>query len=156
MEMVREELGLKTNHIPYRGEAPVITALGSKDVEVGIILLANALPRIQHGELKGIAVFQDTRLPSLPNVPSIAESGVPGAGIQAWMAFFVPVGTPDAAASKLESVFRKHIQSKEFAEWLRVRGSEPATLSNVQFKTLLDDQSKRLAKVIKSVGLTNL
>jgi tripartite-type tricarboxylate transporter receptor subunit TctC len=111
MEMLRMAAGVDLVHIPYKGDAPLLTALIAGDVQIACVPFATALPHIEAGTLRAIAVTTPERVGVLANVPTVAESGFPGFSSSSWQGWFVPAGTPRDAVMKLNGYARKAIAS---------------------------------------------
>jgi len=103
MELFKMRAGIDLQHIPYQGGAPTLTGLAGGHVKVGIVALASALPFIRSGKLKALAVTGDQRSPSLPSVPTVAESGLPGFATLQWFGVLAPAGTPAPIISRLHA-----------------------------------------------------
>lgn len=102
MEKFQRASGIKMTHVPYKGGAgQMIPAMITGETTVTFINLSSALPHIKSGRLKAIAVTTNTRLPELPDVPTMAEQGFPGIGTNAWQGMFAPAGTPKPIVDKL-------------------------------------------------------
>ncbi len=94
MEMIMHAAGVRFQPIPYRGDAPLNTALIAGEVHLAIVPFATAKPNIEAGKLRGLGIAGAKRSPALPDVPTIAESGIPGFESGSWQGWFVPAGTP--------------------------------------------------------------
>lgn len=105
-EMFRVSTGIKALHIPFRGAAQSIPALISGETDFGIDNLASYLPQIRAGKVKALAVTSATRWPTLPEVPTMVESGVAGFVVTAWGSFVLPKGTPAAIVNKLSTALQ--------------------------------------------------
>lgn len=101
-ELLKNTTGIRMLHIPYNGSSPNLLALMSGQVPVAVDTVVAALPLINAGKMKPIAVFSAQRLPNLPNVPTVAESGYPGFDFGSWFAILAPAGLPPTIQSKLE------------------------------------------------------
>ncbi len=112
-------------HIPYRGSAPAMTALLAGEVNFMFDNLSPALPQIQAGKVRALAVTSTTRSASLPAVPTVQESGIEGFDVSAWFGLLVPRGTPAAIVQRLEAEAAKAVRDPALAQALRQRGIEP-------------------------------
>ena len=142
-------------HIPYRGSAPAMTALLGGEVTFMFDNLTPALPQIQAGKVRALAVTSTTRSASLPDVPTVQESGIQGFDVTAWFGLLVPTGTPPAIVQRLESEVRKAVQDPALSQSLRQRGIEPGfrgvadftahlKREQAQWKAVVDRKSTRL------------
>ncbi|HTD89334.1 MAG TPA: tripartite tricarboxylate transporter substrate binding protein, partial [Burkholderiales bacterium] len=94
MEMLKAMAGVNLTHVPYKGTAPALTDLLGGQVSLMFTSMATVLPQVRAGKLKGIAVGSGKRSPAVPEIPTVAESGVPGFDYVTWFAFYAPAGTP--------------------------------------------------------------
>ncbi len=104
-ELLRGLLGLQWIHVPYRGSGPAITDLVANRLDVFFDNLPSILPHIRSGTVRAIAAVSAERIPELPDVPTFAESGVPGVVIDSWFGFLAPAGTPPATVTALNAAF---------------------------------------------------
>jgi tripartite-type tricarboxylate transporter receptor subunit TctC len=132
LDMLRllKAAGIEATHIPYKGGAgQMLPALMSGEVQVSFINLASTIEQIKAGRLKAIATTMPTRLPELPNVPTMAEQGFPGIGTNAWQGFFAPAATPKPIIDKLYAAVVVVLSRPEMKEML-ARQLMTVTLSN--------------------------
>jgi len=127
MELFKSRAGIDLQHIPYQGGAPTLTGLAGGHVKVGIVALASALPFIRSGKLKALAVTGDKRSASLPSVPTVAESGVPGFATLQWFGLLAPAGTPAPIIGRLHSEVLKASQDPGVIEKLAAVALEVRT-----------------------------
>jgi len=153
MEIIKKDLGLEATHVPYKGDAPVYTAVVGREVDVGFMTLFSAQSRLKSGELKALATLQAERIPAWPAIQSTVEAGAKNSDIPVWIAIFAPPGTPRDVAKKLEDTIRGVIATPEFAEFLQARGAEPLTLSNAQMTQFIQAQSAKLGPIIQTIAL---
>jgi tripartite-type tricarboxylate transporter receptor subunit TctC len=121
LDMLRfaKAAGIDVTHIPYKGGAgQMLPALMSGEVQLSFINLASTLPQIKAGKIKAIATTMPTRLPELPNVPTMAEQGFPGIGTNAWQALFAPAATPKPILDKLHAAVVTVLSKPEIKEGL--------------------------------------
>ena len=107
MELFKMRAGIDLQHVPFQGGSPALTSLAGGHVKVGIIALASALPFVKSGKLKAIALTGDKRSAALPNVPTVAESGLPGFSTIQWFGVLAPAGTPAPIISRLHAELLK-------------------------------------------------
>jgi tripartite-type tricarboxylate transporter receptor subunit TctC len=111
--------GIEATHIPYKGgAAQMLPALMSGEVQVAFINLASTIEQIKAGRLKVLATTMPTRLPELPNVPTMAEQGFPGIGTNAWQGLFAPAATPKPIVDKLYTAVAAVLSRPEMKEML--------------------------------------
>jgi tripartite-type tricarboxylate transporter receptor subunit TctC len=153
MEMLMHAAGVKFQAIPYRGDAPLNTALIAGEVHLAVVPFATAKPNIESGVLRGLGIAGSQRSPSLPDVPTIAESGVAGFESSSWQGWFMPAGTPPEIIALIQREAAKALKMPDVRARLdatanEVVGSTPAAFA-LQYKTDL----ARFAKVVKDAGI---
>jgi tripartite-type tricarboxylate transporter receptor subunit TctC len=153
MEIFKKGAKMDATHVPYRGDAPALLALLSHEVDVAVITMFSAQPRIKAGEIKGLGVFQTTPAKTTPNIQTSAQAGVPDADLPGWIGLFAPPGTPKDIVQKLEVVTREVVASQGFQDFVTSRGSEPLQVDNKQFVTLISKMSTRAGSVIRALDL---
>jgi tripartite-type tricarboxylate transporter receptor subunit TctC len=121
-ELLKQRTGIDMVHIPYAGAAPAAQALLSKTVEVATMSISVAMPQIQAGNLKGLAVTGAERWPDLPDVPTVAETGVPASMSETWQGILVPAGTPKEAVDRLARALVEIAQRPDVRDKLRNAG----------------------------------
>ena len=129
-EMFKSMAGLDATIVPYKGSPAVISALRANDVEVAFEMLAPVIPQAKDGAVRILAVTSDRRHPSLPDVPTVAESGVPGYAASSWNAIAAPAKTPAAIVERLNAEIQRALAAPEVREKLAAlgvtaRGSTP-------------------------------
>src|SRR5215470_2548110 len=115
-EMFKQMTGTKITHIPYKGSAQSINALITGEVQLSFVDSPPVMPQIRAGKLKALAVTSATRTPSLPDVPTVAESGVPGYEMTLWSSFFAPGGTPRDIVSRLHAEIARIVHLPDVKE----------------------------------------
>jgi len=144
--------GLEVTHIPYSSAAPAMLAVAAGQVPVGLTAMPPTVPLIKSGKIKGIAVTSPQRMPSLPDVATVAESGFPGYEDYTWIAFFAPTGTPKAYVSKLNHSIAAVLAIPDTKERLAVLGFDPVSNTPEQFTEYIKVEVTKWAKVIKESG----
>ena len=135
--------GVKMNHIPYKGTGPALTDTIGGQVDVFFSSIANAMPHVHSGKLRAIAVTSAKRNPALPEVPTVAESGVPGYEVILWHGLIGPKGLPRPIVERINGEAAKALKLKETAEQLQSDGVAPAGGTPEQF----------LAQIKKEIGV---
>ena len=153
-EMFKSMAKVAMTHIPYKGNAPVLNDLIGGQVEAHFGLVPGMLPHIKSGKLRAIAVTTRTRVATLPDVPTLAESGLPDYEINSWQGIFVPSGTPPDVVSKLNESIVRIVQDPEFRALMVKEGAEPIGSSVSQFTTMVASEVSKWAKVAKESGAT--
>jgi tripartite-type tricarboxylate transporter receptor subunit TctC len=152
LEMLAFQTGIKIVHVPYKGVGPGTTALIAGDVQLMYNNVATALPHVQSGKITGLAVGTSTRLPALPNVPTVAET-VPGFNVTPWVGLFGPAKLPKEIAARLskeiDSVLKDPAVVKNFAD----QTIRAAYLDTPAFTQEIQKETDAWAKVIKTLGI---
>ena len=159
-ELFKTMTGVNMVHVPYKGSAPAITDLIGGQVQVMFDNLPSSLQQIKAGKLRAIAVTSAQRSPALPDLPTIAESGLPGFEATSWFGVLAPAGTPPAIINRLNAEINKWLQSPDGKEKLLAQGAliEPrgesvtAGGSPEQFAAFIRSETDKWAKVIKASG----
>jgi tripartite-type tricarboxylate transporter receptor subunit TctC len=144
--------GLDITHIPYKGTGPALSDLLGGQIKVMFETTIAVLPHIKAGKLRAIAVTTGTRSPELPDVPTIAESGVPGYESIAWYGMAAPAGTPREIITKLNAETVKIMKSPEISKRLKEMGSHLEPGSPEQFAAFIKAETAKWAKVVKESG----
>ncbi|HBY60320.1 MAG TPA: hypothetical protein DEH78_10885 [Solibacterales bacterium] len=140
-------------HIPYRGAGPMMQDLLGGQIPLMFINQDVALPHIKSGKLRAIAVTTAKRMPALPNVPTIAESGVPGYEATIWYGVVAPAGTPAAVIGRLGQAFTKAVTLPEMKERLTAIGADPAGGGPDELAAFIRNELATWARVIKASGI---
>jgi len=139
--------------VHYDGGGPAIAAVIENDAQWTFAPIAGRLPHVRTGKLKAIATGASKRLAVLPDVPTVAESGVPGYESVGWAGIFVPQGTPQPIVERLNAAIAKAVASAELRQQVIEQGSEPATSTPAQLAQRLREEYDSLANVAKVAGL---
>jgi len=140
-------------HIPYKGSAPVVTDLLAGQVDVMFDNLPNVIQHVKAGKMKALGVSTAQRSPLAPEVPTIAEAGVPGYELSVWFGVLVPAGTPRDIIQRLNVEIVKILQSPEVKDRFLKQGVDVQTGTPEQFDALVKSEVARWAKVIKDAGI---
>ena len=144
--------GLEITHIPYSSAAPAMLAVASGQVPIGLTAMPPTVPLIKSGKIRGVAVTSPARMPSLPDVGTVAEQGFPGYEDYTWIAFFAPMGTPKAYVTKLNRAITAIVAQPDTKERLAVLGFDPVGNTPEQFTEYIKVEVTKWAKVIKDSG----
>jgi tripartite-type tricarboxylate transporter receptor subunit TctC len=153
MELLKHMTGISMVHVPYKGGAPSITALLSGEVQVTLATISTALPHVKAGKLRALAVSTARRSAAAPEVPTIAESGVPGYDYASWIGLLAPAKTPQPIIARLNAEAVKALQTPEMKAILAVEGSEPVGNSPAEFAAIMQTEVARWMKVVKAAGI---
>ncbi|HEY9445848.1 MAG TPA: tripartite tricarboxylate transporter substrate binding protein [Burkholderiales bacterium] len=140
-------------HVPYKGGSPALTAILGGEVDMSFINLVPVVPHLQSGRLRAIAVTSAKRSASLPEVPTIAESGIPGYEFTTWWALVAPAATPTAAVAGLNELVVKAVKSPDFRERMVKEGAEAIGSTPEQLATHLRAEVAKWGKLVRERGL---
>lgn len=152
-EMFKALADVRVEHVPYRGSTAALPDIIAGRVDSMIVSVPEALPHIQGGRLTALGVSSQSRSPALPNVPTIAESGVPGYGAVAWSALVVPAATPDSATMKLNEAFGKALQAPAVREKLAELSIQPVGGTPEDLRRFMDSETDTWGKLIRERGI---
>ncbi len=151
-ELFKTMTGVDIVHVPYKGSAPALTDLMGGQVQIMFDNLPSSLPQIKGGKLRAIAVTSLKRAPALPDLPTLAESGLPGFEASSWFGILAPAGTPAPVIAKINAEVDKWLQSPEGKEQLMTQGAEVAGGTPEQFAAHIRAETEKWAKVVKASG----
>ncbi len=151
-ELFNTMTGVKLTHIPYKGSGLAITELIGGQVQLMFAGIVPIDPHVKAGRVRGIAVSSAKRSSAIPQVPTIAESGLPGFEVVGWYGVLAPAHTPRAIVERLHGEFVKILQTPEVRERLLSEGAEPVGNTPAEFTAFLKTDIARWAKVIKQAG----
>jgi len=149
MELFNYLASTQTIHVPYKGTTPAVTDLLSGQVDAMFINPLTAMPYIQSGKLRALAVSGSKRLDLLPNVPTVMESGVSNYVSLQWYGLLAPAGTPDNIIQMIQKEMAKALQNKEIKERLFAEGAEPVGSSSEEFRILIKNDYQKWSEVAK-------
>ena len=153
MEMLKGVSSTDAVHVPFNGNGPAGTAVIGGQVEILFGSLPAVLPHAKSGRVRALAVGTPKRSPSLPDVPSVAESGYPGFDASLWLAIMAPAGTPQPVIDRLHKEIVAAVADKATAESLDKNGAEPITSTPAELAAMIKDGVGKYAKVVKDAGV---
>jgi tripartite-type tricarboxylate transporter receptor subunit TctC len=153
-EIFNKAVGVKMAHVPYRGAGPALNDVVGGQVPVMFDVLGSSLQHIQAGKLVPLAVTSASRSPSLPNVPTLAESGLPGVELTAWHGIAVRAGTPQPVIGKLNATINAIFKDPAFRKKWEAIGTPVVAGTAEQFGALIRTESVRLGRVVRESGAT--
>ena len=153
-ELFARSAGVKLVHVPYRGAAQAMVDLIPGRIPFMFEIAGGAIPHITSGNVKAFAVTSDRRLKALPEVPTLAESGLHGFDFTAWNGACVPSGTPDAAVARLNEAFQHALHDPGLQRKWDELGSLVVTGSPASFDALVRSEAKRLGVLVRELGVT--
>jgi tripartite-type tricarboxylate transporter receptor subunit TctC len=152
-ELFKTMAGVDMAHIPYKGGAPAMQDLLAGQTQLMFDNLANALGQVKAGKLRAVAVTTAQRAPAAPDLPTIAESGLPGFDLTTWFGVFAPAGTPPEIVAKLNAEIVKALASKELTERLAAMGTAPPENNTPErFASFVRSEAAKYAKVVRESG----
>ena len=152
-EVLKAATGIVLNNIPYKGSSPSEIALMSGEVEVALLSIPVVTPHVKAGRMKALGVTTAKRTPMLPDVPTIAESGVEGYEFGNWHALFAPPGTPDTQVRALHRIVVGIFQKPEVRDLVLARGSEIIAGTPEELAALLRREIPRYRKIMAGAGI---
>ncbi len=155
-ELLKAEAGIDMLHVPYQGGGPMINDVMGGQIPVGFDNLPSSAGHIAAGSLRALAVTSSQRWPSFKDVPTIAESGVPGYELSAWFGLLAPAGTPTDVVNKLNTSIATALEEKDVAQKLAGMGAQPVKNTPAQFAERIRAEVKRWADVVKRNGIAQL
>ncbi len=153
MELFKTMSKTYMTHIPYKGSAPVVADLIAGQVDVMFDNLPNVITHVKSGRMKALAVSGPKRSPLAPEVPTVAEAGVPGFEVTVWFGFLAPAGTPRDIIQRLNAESTRIINSPEVSDRFMKLGVTPATGTPEQYGDMIKSEVVRWAKVVKDAGI---
>ena len=151
-EMLKMRAGIDITHVPYKGASPAMADVIAGTVTMGFKTALSAIPQMQAGKLKPIAVAARKRLPQIPNVPTMEEAGIGDFEVSSWNGLMAPAKTPAAIVTKLNSVCQSILMAVDFKDKLLAQASEPAGGTPEQFRVYVQSEIDKWARVVKVSG----
>ena len=152
-EIFQSMAGIKMLHVPYKGGGPAVADLMAGHVNILFTTVLEAVGHVKSGKLRGMAVTSTTRSPALPDMPTLAEAGVPGYESGSWIGLLAPAGTPPAIIEKIAADVKEIVGQGETRQILINQGAIPKGTTPAQFAALIETDKKRYARIITDKGL---
>jgi len=152
-ELFRSATGIEWTHVPYKGAAPAIQDVLAGHVQVMFDNVSSAVPNVKAGRVRALGVASLKRHAALPDVPTIAESGVPGYETTIWLALFAPAKTPAAVVARLNAEVRDAVASAEYRDKMASLDMQPLTSSPSELASYLKADLAKWARVVKDAGI---
>jgi len=153
-ELFNTMAGIKMSHVPYKGSAPALTDVMSGQVDVMFDTTLSAMPFVKAGKLKALGLTSPVRSPAAPDVPTIAESGLPGYEVFAWNGVFVPAGTPKAIIQQLNDQIRKAMLLPQVKDKFSAQGFAASWNSPENFGVFVKNEVDKWSRTVKVSGAT--
>lgn len=152
-EMLKRAAKVDITHIPYKGSAAAVQDVVSGQVAMMFINVPSGMSLVQAGKLRVLAVGTAKRLPSMPDVPTVAELGFPGFDVSLWMGLLMPAGTPADVIGRMSKEVEHALADPALAKKIEEQGAQPAYMPPATFSKFIVDETKRFAELVKEVGL---
>ncbi len=152
-EMFKTATGTRLTHVPYKGAGPAVNALLSGEIQIMFAPMVAVLPQVKSGRLRALGVTSARRSASIPELPTLAESGLSGYEISSWFGFFVPASTPTAVVDRIHRETARVLKMPDVVERLGKEGAEPVGSSPAEFSTYVRNEFGKYSKVIKDNGI---
>jgi tripartite-type tricarboxylate transporter receptor subunit TctC len=152
-ELLKLMAGVNIVQVPYKGTAGQLTALLAGEVQMSFVTMPSALPHVTSGRLRVLAIGSPKRSPALPDVPTVAESGLPGFDIGAWNGILAPAHTPPAIIARLNAEIVKMARDPAIREHAASQGAELVSNTPQEFAAYIKTQIARFAQVVKATGM---
>lgn len=141
--------GAHMMHVPYKGAAPALQDVMADRVALSVDIITSSLPLVKSGKLNGVAITSARRSPQLPDVPTVAEAGIPGYEFEAWYMLLAPARTPAPILEKLNAALRSMAQAPDFRARIEAAGGQVASMTLKESNDYLNGEFTRWSKVVK-------
>ncbi|MGZ5090701.1 MAG: Bug family tripartite tricarboxylate transporter substrate binding protein [Burkholderiales bacterium] len=153
MELFKSLTATSMVHVPYKGAGPALIELIGGQVQIGVTSATSSMPHVRSGKLRALAVTTLERSPLVPELPSVAESGVPGFSIDSWYGFVAPSGTPAPIIRKLNAEMVKILKTPEVVSYLAKEGAVPKGSTPAELAATMQAELAKWGKVIRSANI---
>ena len=153
VELLQSLTGIRLTHVPYKGNAPVLTDLIGGQIQVSLLTLPSVMPYVKGGKVRALATSGSRRSPALPEVPTIAEVGVPGYEYTPWYGMFGPGTLPKELIARLNAAVNKALAEAGLGEKLAQQGLEVHAIASDQFREIVRGDVARWGKIIRELGI---
>ena len=153
-ELFKQMAGVDIQHVAYKGSAPAVNDLLGNHIAIMFDNMPSAISHVKAGKLRPLAVTTAQRSPALPDVPTIAEAGVPGYEATSWFGLLAPAKTPAPVVARLNAVILKALADPDVKKKLLEQGAEPAGETPAQFAAFIASETVKWGKIVKQSGAT--
>lgn len=154
MEMFKQQTGLSLTHIPFKGSSGVLNDVAAGHVEASVVVLQTALPLLQSGKMRMLAVMGPQRVAQFPDVPTLAQAGIPNVVSEAWFGVTAPAGTPPAVIAKMNAEINNLLALTEVREAMSKAGVDPIGGKPERLDALVQSEIKMWSQVVKKGNIT--
>ena len=152
-EMLKHRMGIDIIHVPYKGASGALQDLLSGQVTMGFMTSLSAMPLLKEGKVRPLAVTSDKRLPQLPQIPTMAEAGIPNFVVDSWNGLMAPKGTSPAIVTKLQAEVVKAMASADVKEKLERQGAVVVTNKPAEFKVNIRNEVAEWEKFVRTTHI---
>ncbi|MEO6408428.1 MAG: tripartite tricarboxylate transporter substrate binding protein [Burkholderiaceae bacterium] len=152
-EMFKSAAGVTMTHVPYKGAGPAVNDLVAGQIQIMFAPIVAVLPQVKAGRLRALAVTSAARSAAAAEVPTLAESGLPGYEISSWFGLFAPSGTPPAVIERLYKESAKALQSADVRERFAHEGAEPGGNPPAEFSGYVKGEFAKFGRIVKGIGI---
>ncbi len=152
-ELLQLNAGISLQHVPYKGTGPAMSAMMSNEIQLSLVGTSAVIPHVKTGRLKALAVTTSKRSSAMPDLPTVAEAGVPGYNFDVWYGMMYPGGTPRAIVTKAHDEIVRLLKSPELAKRYAAGGIEPLSNTPEEFAALIKRELPRWHKVVKEAKI---
>ena len=152
-ELFKQQAGIDMVHVPFKGGGPAMMDVIAGNTQVAVGSLVQMVPQIKAGRLKALGVGSAQRLPVIPEVPTISESGLPGFEVTNWWGIAAPAGTPRAITERLHRELSAVVASAETKKRFEAEGADPLSMAPEEFARFIARETAKWAQVVKSAGI---
>lgn len=152
-EMLKLEAGIPMTHVPYKGASPALTDLLGGQIPALFHDVMTMAPYVRDGRVKALGVTSSTRSSALPDVPTIAEQGVPGYEAITWIGFYGPAGLPADVAERLNTLARASVNSDAARPWFKENGTDPGDMDLKQYAAFVSSELAKWKDVVTRAGV---
>ena len=152
-ELFASMAGVQLTHVPYRGDTPALTDLLAGQVQMSFMSMAPVIPHVKSGAVRALAIASGKRSTILPDVPTVAEAGLPGYDVGSWWGLVAPVNTPREVIERAEGVVIPYLRAPTTAARFREMGLDPGELGSEAFQRYIAAEKDKLADIVKRAGI---
>jgi tripartite-type tricarboxylate transporter receptor subunit TctC len=153
MEMFLKMIGGKAQHVPYRGSVPALTDVVSGQIQFMMVDLAVAIPMIKEGKVKAYGVTSPTRIKAMPDLPTLAEAGLPGFSATGWFSVAARAGTPGPIVDRLNAILMAYLKRPDVNDRLQTLAIDPMTSTPGELGAFIPAEITKWAQVVKDAGI---